>query len=371
MDNQRRYQLAKKVTLIGALFNTMLAILKMIVGVIGHSSALFADGLHSLSDLLTDGLVIVAAKFGAEDADESHPYGHRRIETAATVFLSLLLTIVGVAIIYDGIYELLSLQYQAIKPMVIIIALISTLVNEGLYLYTMRVGKQINSKLIMANAWHHRSDAISSVIVLVGVVASICGYHYFDAIAACLVGLLVIKMGWSLGFDSAMELIDSSVDSCVVAQMRAIIEKTSGVVTLHQLRTRSMAGHILVDVHIIVDEKISVSEGHQIAQTVALKLRHFVKDISDVTVHVDCEDDEVKSPCVDLPTRDELLSSLNKTWKNMTGFSLINHVILHYLDGKITIDCYFNQGDVDVKGFQSIVKHYAFIRKLHCYQELF
>ncbi len=370
MNNDKRYRLARNVTLIGAVFNAFLAGVKIFFGVIGHSGALFADGVHSLSDLLTDFMVILAAKLGAEDADESHPYGHRRIETAATVFLSLLLAIVGVAIIYDGGRELFIATYQPIKSMVVYIAMLSVALNEALYVYTYRVGREIKSDLIIANAWHHRSDAISSLVVLIGVSASMLGYHHFDSIAAILVGLMIVKMGWSLGFNSMMELIDSSVDKETVSQMRGLIIQTPGVVTLHQLRTRSMAGHILVDVHIIVDEKISVSEGHHIAQNVAIKLRSFVKDISDVTVHVDPEDDEIKNPCENLPSREKLLGLLEQRWQSLKGYALLEKTNLHYLDGKVCIECYFNSGKVDIEGFKKSIADNEMIRSIRFYQAL-
>lgn len=370
MNNNTRYKLARNVTLIGAMFNAILAFFKMLVGYIGHSGALFADGVHSLSDLLTDFLVIVAAKLGGKDADEDHPYGHRRIETAATVFLSLFLAIIGVAVIYDGVAELFVSHYLPISYLVFVIAIISVFINEGLYLYTKRIGEEIKSDLIIANAWHHRSDAISSLVVLIGICGSFVGFHHLDSVAAIIVGLMIVKMGWSLGFDSTMELIDTSVSQETVKEMSTLISQTPGVVALHQLRTRSMAGHILIDVHILVEERLSVSEGHHIAQNVALRLREDVDGITDVTVHVDPEDDEVKNPCMHLPPRAQLTPQLEQAFAGLSGNEALRETVLHYLDGKIIVELFFNRDNGVIPQFKTQALQIKDIDAVRCYIEV-
>ena len=212
MQQHERYWQAKKVTLIGAFVNALLGCIKVLGGTFFHSHALVADGIHSFSDLLTDGMVLFASKYGSQDADNSHPYGHQRIETAATLFLALLLILVGTGIAWDSLYDIINKSHHVPEWLALPIAVISILANEGLFHYTQRIGKHIHSDLIIANAWHHRSDAGSSIVVLLGLLGSLAGFIYLDAIAAILVGLLIIKMGWSYGWNSVKELVDTAVE---------------------------------------------------------------------------------------------------------------------------------------------------------------
>ena len=195
MQQDDRYLQAKKVTLIGALINALLGCIKLIGGLFFHSHALAADGLHSFSDLITDAMVLFASKYGSQDADDSHPYGHQRIETAATLFLSLILALVGAGIAWDSIYEMIHHTHTVPNSLTIPIAIISILANEGLFHYTQVIGRRIQSDLIFANAWHHRSDAASSIVVLFGLIGSLAGFVYLDALAAIVVGILIIHMG--------------------------------------------------------------------------------------------------------------------------------------------------------------------------------
>ena len=250
MQPNHRYQQSKRVTLIGAIVNALLGILKVLIGTLGNSHALVADGLHSFSDLLTDGLVIFAAKFGSREADIDHPYGHGRIETAATLALAMLLVLVGAGIIYDaGDHLFIEKSTQSPHYIVLIIALISVIANEWLFRYTLRIAEKIQSNLLKANAWHSRSDAGSSVVVLIGVGGSLLGFTYLDAIAAIIVGLFVIKMGWELGWSSLQELVDTGTDPKTLIKIEKAIHEVPGVKSMHQLRTRSMGGNILVDIH--------------------------------------------------------------------------------------------------------------------------
>jgi cation diffusion facilitator family transporter len=333
-----RYLATRKATLVGALANILLAILKIVFGVIGGSQALVADGIHSFSDLLTDLLVILAAKFANVKADSNHPYGHERIETAATVALAILLVMVGGVIAYDAIHDLINHQYGVIpKAYVLWVAVLSIVVNEMIYRYTRRVAQKINSDILYANAVHSRSDAASSLIVLIGVLGSLCGLVYLDAIAAIVVGIFIIKMGIQIGWQNISELVDTGVDAVTLAAIKKVIANIPGVCAIHMLRTRKMAGRIMVDVHIIVPAKISVSEGHHISEHVLRALYDQVENIQDVTVHIDSEDDEIYSECAVLPLRETLLPELKKVWQNLVDVEQIQNIDLHFGQGKIEV----------------------------------
>ena len=328
---QQRRRAINKVTLWGVFVNLVLSISKLLGGYFGQSQALIADGLHSLSDLASDAMVFVAAKHASEDADEEHPYGHARFETIATVALAILLIIVGLGIVYDAILSLVS--DEAIdKPdsFTLWIAAFSILSNEGLYHYTKFVGNRIRSNLLLANAWHHRSDAISSIVVLVGIAGTQLDMPKLDAYAAIIVALMIARIGFKLGYDSVQELVDASLEPELVEKIRQMILAHEGVRHLHMLRTRRLGHYAHVDVHILVAPKLSVSEGHHISET--------VETINDVTVHIDPEDDEQEARSMHLPLRSEVISELRKEWSSIPELDEIDDITLHYLTGEIVVE---------------------------------
>lgn len=336
MTQNDRYWQAKKITLIGAAANAILGIIKLIGGYFCHSHALVADGIHSFSDLLTDLMVLLASKYGSHDADDSHPYGHQRIETAATLFLALLLSLAGFGIAWDAIDELIHATHTMPNWLSLPIICISIIVNEALFHYTHHVGTRINSSLIIANAWHHRSDAASSIVVLIGLLGSLAGIVALDAVAAVIVGLMIIKMGWEYGWNSVKELVDTAVSPELLVQIEQVIQNIDGVQKIHQLRSRSMGSDVLIDVHILVAPKISVSEGHYIAQHVHHALVTQIASVKDVIVHVDQEDDELSNPSLHLPSRKVLQEQiLNEVHIDFPEILFWN---VHYLDGTISID---------------------------------
>lgn len=336
MQIQDRYWEAKKVTLIGALVNFLLGILKIIGGYLFHSHALIADGFHSFSDLFTDLMVVFASKYGSQDADASHPYGHQRIETAATFLLALLLILAGAGIAWDALHELF--YEHSTKPgwLALPIALASLFINELLFHYTHRVGQRIQSALIIANAWHHRSDAAASFVVLFGLIGSLAGFIWLDAVAAVIVGFMIIEMGLEYGWNSIKELVDTAVSADILTSIEERVQAVGGVLKIHQLRTRSMGADIFIDMHIMVDPRISVSEGHYIAQQVHRRLTAELPQVKDVTVHVDPEDDEIACPSLHCPDRarmeKQFLTHIQREYPEILFFNL------HYLDGKMIID---------------------------------
>lgn len=337
--NTERYHQTRKATLVGAIANIILAVAKVLFGWLGHSSALVADGIHSFSDLLTDLLVILAAKFAHQGADDDHPYGHDRIETAATVALAMILIITGLAIIYNPVLELFHHQIDRVPDTYVLwIAIFSVIVNEIIYRYTLSVAKKIKSDILHANALHSRSDAASSFVVLIGVAGSILGLTWLDQVAAIIVGVMIVKMGVSIGWKNISELIDTGVDEVTLDKIRAQIIAVPGVCALHELRTRMMAGKIVLDVHIIVDNKISVSEGHHIGDQVLKALYGNIEQIRDVTVHVDSEDDELYSQNASLPRRQQLQAMLQRAWQGLPGAEQDLNLQIHYLQGRIEVE---------------------------------
>ena len=357
-----RYQDIRKVTLVGAVVDLVLGIAKIVVGVIASSQALIADGIHSLSDLATDFLVLFAAKHAHRQADDEHPYGHGRIETVATVILGVSLIIVALGISYDAVRRLMTPELL-LHPgwLALLVAVISVVSKELIYQYTARAARRLRSKMLHANAWHSRSDAISSIIVVVGVLATMLGYPSFDALAAVAVALMVARIGWELLWKSLQELIDTALDPEKVEAIRKIIMAVNGVRTCHMLRTRHSGSDALVDVHILVDPALSVSEGHQIGEAVRWRLIKTVDEVSDVTVHIDPEDDELASSCAGLPLRDEVLRRLEQQWQQLDIGERLDKVVLHYLNGKVHVEVFLKSGDMEL---QPLVELAAAIREV-------
>lgn len=338
-QGEARYLDARRVTLVGAAVNIVLSVIKILAGWLGSSHALIADGIHSLSDLATDAVVLLAAKHGSKDADDEHPYGHGRIETLATVVLGIVLILVAVGIGYDAVRRLFE-PARLLLPGLLALstAVISVLVKEALYQYTVAVAKKLRSNLLRANAWHHRSDAVSSVVVVVGVIGSMAGLGYLDAVASVVVAVMVAKIGWDLGWHSLHELIDRGLEHGERENIREKIMAVDGVRAMHDLRTRRMGGNAFVDVDVLVDPSITVSEGHRIGEEVLMRLNQDIDEVTDVTVHIDPEDDETETPSRDAPMRGEMLERLQSHWRDVTDAEKIEQVALHYLGGRVRVE---------------------------------
>lgn len=372
-NNKQRYEATHQVTVIGIIVNILLAAVQLIGGFFAHSQALIADGLHTLSDLASDFVVLFAAKLASKDADEDHPYGHERIETLATVVLGMALAGVAVGIGLSAFDRLIHpeslLQPSAIA---ILFALLGIIAKEGLYQYTHYVANKVDSNLLRANALHHRSDAISSLLVALGVAGSVfLQIPWLDAAAAILVAIMIFYMGVRLILDSTMELVDTSVELDKVAKIKDFISNLEGVDSLHLLRTRKMGSKVLADVHIQVNAYLTVSEGHYIAESVINKTGKAFPEMTDITVHIDPENDEKSSFSVKLPSRSELMQQLYPHLQESGLADNIDNIVLHYLDGKIDIEIYLKGELADekmanlVKGCQSLTS----MRKITLYQK--
>ncbi|MEN6585812.1 MAG: cation diffusion facilitator family transporter [Sulfuricella sp.] len=329
----RHYHEAKKVTLVSVAVNIALTLLQIVIGIIGKSSALVADGMHSLSDLLCDFLVLFANRHGSKDADEEHPYGHARIETATTLVLGVILMGTGAALLWGAAQRLQDPSaIQKVHVMTLWIAILTLAGKEGLFRYMLHVARKLRSRMLEANAWHARSDAASSLIVVAGIAGNLYGVTSLDLLAAALVAAMIFRMGWKQAYQALMELIDTSLDEQEVAAIRSTLLATPGVQGLHELRTRRMGDRALVDAHVLVDPKISVSEGHYVAETARARVLKAHAAL-DVMVHIDPEDDSAVKRSVHLPPREELLRQLNQRLGDRMPPT--KQVVLHYLGGKV------------------------------------
>ncbi|MDD5266240.1 MAG: cation diffusion facilitator family transporter [Methylococcales bacterium] len=337
LDKARIGKLKARASYVGAAVNVLQTLIKIGFGILGQSAALIADGIHSLSDLLSDLLVIIAVRLGSRKADYEHPYGHRRFETIATVILGVSLITIGGLISWSVMNRMAHPEHLPVpNVMGLGVAAVSILVNEWLYHYTKRIAKKTRSKLLMANAWHQRSDAISSLVVLFGIGTVMLGYPLADAIAAIVVALMVAKIGLNLVLDSIKELVDTSLPPKLIAEIRATIMGIDGVESIHLLRSRQMGEDALIDAHIVVDPRITVSEGHTIGDTVRDELVSRFDDVMDVLVHVDPENDEalfVQSKPLARRDVQILLDKYLADFKNS-----IEDFRIHYLNGQIEVE---------------------------------
>lgn len=336
IDSEQARKLKARASYVGAVINVLQTVLKIGFGLLGNSAALIADGIHSLSDLLSDVLVIIAVRMGSREADYEHPYGHRRFETIATVILGVSLIVIGGGIAWSVMNRMEHPEHLPTPEIASLgIVVISILVNEWLYHYTKRIAKVTRSKLLLANAWHQRSDAFSSVVVLFGIGAVLLGYPFADAIAAIVVALMVAKIGISQVFVSIKELVDTSLPPHKISEIRAAILDIEGVEGIHLLRSRQMGEDALIDAHIIVDPRITVSEGHSISDAVRDELISRFDDVMDVLVHVDAENDEglfEKNPLYRRDVKllmEQYLADINP---------LVDDFKIHYLDGQVEVE---------------------------------
>jgi len=334
-----RFAASLRVTLVNVTANLLLTVGQVVVGLVGHSQALVADGLHTLSDLVADFLVLFALAHGRKGADADHPYGHERIETAVTMILGGILIAVGAGIAVRATLKLAAAEAFVVPSLLTLWVALGTLIaKEAMYRYTMHVARRFDSNMLRASAWHHRSDALSSLIVAAGIGGSLLGFGYLDAIAAIAVAAMVIKVGIELGWHSLRELVDTGLEPEELEAIRRAIVDVRGVKALHLLRTRRVGGRALVDVHIIVDDHLSVSEGHQISEVVRTRVIKEVEPVTDVMVHIDTEEDVDDPSCANLPLREEVLPRLTECFRNIPEAAHVDRVTLHYLNGELHVE---------------------------------
>jgi cation diffusion facilitator family transporter len=335
-----RYHEGRKVTWVSVAVNLVLTIAQISVGLFAHAQSLVADGFHSLSDLVADFMVLVANFHSRHPADDDHPYGHQRIETAASFGLGLLLLATGGGILWAAAGRIQHMEdLPPVASIALWVSLATLLAKEGLFRYMLHVGEKLRSPMLIANAWHARSDAASSLVVTVGIAGSLLGYPFLDPVAALIVGFMILRMGAEFAWDALRELMDEGLSDEEVVSIRATLAETSGVVDLHELRTRRMAHQALVDAHIRVDPRISVSEGHRIAEAARRRVLKAYPAVLDVLVHVDAEDDSLPQPRVELPERAALEAHL----RELIGAKApaFERSVFHYLGEKIEAELFF------------------------------
>jgi cation diffusion facilitator family transporter len=332
----------RRVTLVGAATNSFLAVAQLVIGFLGNSQALVADAMHTFSDLLSDGIAYFAARQSHQAPDAEHPYGHGRFETAATLGIAALLALVGLGIAWTAVHRLFDPASLTTPEAVTLWAAgITILAKEGLYRYAIRMARVLRSEMLRASAWHHRSDAYSSLVVFAGIGGTLLGLPYLDALAAAIVGLMIIRIAWELGTGAVSELVDAGLSEERLTAVRQAILAVGGVRGIHMLRTRRHGGLATADVHILVDPWLTVSEGHMVSLAVEQRLKREVEEIGDVVVHIDPEDDSEAPSCVGLPLRPDALRELEAAWAHTDCLQKARRVLLHYLAGRIHVDVYF------------------------------
>jgi cation diffusion facilitator family transporter len=340
LGTTERLRAAQRATWVSAAANLLLTIAQLVVGWVAHSQSLIAHGLHSFSDLLSDFLVLWANHQGAHPADAAHPYGHARIETAATLVLGISLAIVGGGILLTAGQQLQSIDaLPAVEILALWVALATLAVKEGLFHYLKAAARRLRSSVMMANAWHTRADAASALVVAIGIGGSLMGWRFLDLLAAVLVGFMILRMGLQFAWEALRELVDTGLPEEEVEAIRTTLGETGGVVDLHELRTRRMAHQALVDAHIRVDPRISVSEGHRIAESARRRVLEAHPAVLDVLVHVDAEDDSMKEPQTALPGR----KLLEKHLSTLLGpdAPAFERVLFHYLGRQVEAEVHF------------------------------
>ena len=284
----------RSITYLGMAVNIVLSVVKGVVGLMVGSLALVADGIHSLSDLATDAAVLLGLRLGSKEPDQSHPYGHGRAETFAAGLIALILMFVGGAMIYHATLSIVREEVTQPHLAILVVAVVSIAAKEWLYKATRRVAIWSHSTTLYANAWHHRSDALSSVAVVIGLISLELGFDYGDQAAAICVGLMIIWVGVKIIGDSLRELTEGAVDSETVEHIRRIIEADPSIRQWHKLRTRMVGREVFLDVHILVDPELNVAAAHEITGNLENALDEQIARPVNIVVHIEPDTPELR-----------------------------------------------------------------------------
>lgn len=283
-----------RVTIVGSIVNFMLLVFKFVAGVLGHSAAMVADAVHSLSDFVTDIIVIVFVRISSKPADSTHGYGHGKFETLATTIVGCVLLGVGIGICVNGVRDIIGLFRGELQPAPSMIALVaaavSILFKEVLYQYTLFKGKNLCSQAVIANAWHHRSDAFSSIGALLGIGGAVLGgdrWHVLDPVAAVVVSLFIVKVAISILKNSLDELLEHSLSEEVEQEIVQIILSVEGVSSPHHLRTRRIGNNYAIEVHIRMNGDLSLFDAHRMTSVVERLLKERFGENTIVTIHTE------------------------------------------------------------------------------------
>ena len=341
-----RFKEGQRITWVSVAVNIVLTSMQLVVGFLAHSQSLIADAMHTLSDIVADAFVLFANRKGAEAADADHPYGHGRFETVASLVLGLLLAGTGAGILFSAATRLQDIgSAPPVGVAAMWAALFTLAAKEGLFRYMLATAERLRSPMLVANAWHARADALSSLVVAVGIGGALLGFNFADSVAAIIVGAMIVRVGFKFAWEAIRELIDTGLSAEEVAAIRHTIASTSGVLGLHELRTRRMAHQVLVDAHVQVNPRISVSEGHRVAESARQRVLDRHPEVLDVLVHVDAENDLLADAAVQLPDRAVLLEHLLKLIGAIPPE--FETTTLHYLGTKVEAEIFFPPGFAD------------------------
>ncbi|MBG56141.1 MAG: cation-efflux pump [Deltaproteobacteria bacterium] len=333
---------ALSVTWLGLFANLLLAIAKGFIGTIANSSALIADAGHSFSDLLSDIVTLWSVRMAGIPKDENHPYGHGKFETVGSFVVALMLVFTGIGVAWHVLNKMVSSEVPGAPALWM--ALIAIVVKEALFHLTRMVSRRSGSRILLANAWHHRSDAISSVAALVGIAGAHWGIPMMDPIAGVLVAGLIVKAGIDIGYESLRELTDEIPEEEVISELNKILADVDGVDNYHEMRARRMGPNLLVDMHIEVDSMMSISAAHQVAERVRLRILENIPAVNEVLVHVDAEDDfedeEGGDPSKDIilmRPQSEIEDDLKNILNQIPEIIGITHIYCHYLNQQLSV----------------------------------
>ena len=351
--DDERFQEGQRITWVSVGVNIVLTAMQLVVGFVAHSQSLIADAMHTLSDIVADTFVLFANRKGAEAADADHPYGHGRFETAASLVLGLLLAGTGGGILIAAAGRLQDIGSAPPVGVAAMWAAMFTLAaKEGLFRYMLATAERLRSPMLVANAWHARADALSSLVVAAGIGGALLGFNFADAVAAIIVGAMIVRAGFKFAWAAIRELIDTGLSVEEVAAIRHTIASTSGVLGMHELRTRRMAHQVLVDAHVQVNPRISVSEGHRVAESARQRVLDSHPEVLDVLVHVDAENDLLGNAAIQLPDRAVLLSHLSGLLDATPPE--FERTTLHYLGNRVEAEVFLSPDFSDEAGLAAI-----------------
>ena len=345
--DQRR-KAAERVTLIGSVVDLLLGLSKIIVGFIANSSALIVDGVHSLSDLATDFMVILVLRISHQEPDKNHPWGHGRFETVGTVALGVILIAVGATLAY----EMLVRAFKTTEIVVptwpaLVVAALSVVSKEAIFRYSLKIGKELKSDLLIANAWHSRTDALSSIIVFVALIGAMLGVWWLDALAAVLVALFIGKIGWGLVTSSITELVDTALPPERVKELRETVLEVEGILSAHDFKSRTMGNQVLLEMHLQVAPHLSASEGHYVGDLAVYALQNRFDDLSHIIFHIDTYDDQPfhDQPMPVMPSRKEIKVLIYQQMDQLIGshdnFQLTLYYDPSYVDIELKLQAEF------------------------------
>lgn len=289
MDNLKEEKIAMKVSFYSIIANVFLSIFKLLAGVVGKSGAMISDAIHSLSDVFSTIVVIIGVKLSNKKEDKEHPYGHERMECVAAMILAMNLILVGVGIGILGIKNIVSGNYEYLTIpgiLALVAAVVSILIKEAMFWYTKIAAKKINSSALMADAWHHRSDSLSSIGSFIGILGARLGFPVLDSIASVVICIFILKAGFDIFKDAVKKIVDESCDDETISKILDIATLQDGVEKVDMIKTRLFASKVYIDLEISVDGDKSLKEAHEVAQNVHDEIEKSIEFVKHCMVHV-------------------------------------------------------------------------------------